>query len=64
MDPALWAHGRLAYFQFAPPFLAAFLASMFVYRHTARRRKLQGALSLILVLLLSLGAQIAWLLLR
>ena|ERR1700730_4292696 len=64
MDPAVWAPGWLAYAQFAPPFLAAFLASMFVYRHTARRRKFQAALTLILVLLLSLGAQITWLLLR
>ena len=64
MDPTLWAHGWLAFVQFASPFLAAFLASMFVYRHTARRRKLQAALTLIMVLLISLGAQITWLLLR
>lgn len=64
MDPRLWAHGWLAFVQFASPFIAAFLASMFVYRHTARRRKLQATLTNILVLLLSLGAQITWLLLR
>ena len=64
MDPTLWAHGWLAFVQFASPFLAAFLASMFVYRHTARRRRLQAALTLIMVLLISLGAQITWLLLR
>jgi uncharacterized membrane protein YfcA len=31
-------------------------ASIFVYRHTARRRKLQAALTTILTLLLTLGA--------
>ena len=64
MDPRFWAHGWLAFVQFAPPFLAAVLASTFVYRHTARRRKLQLTLAFILILLLSLGVQIVWLRLR
>lgn len=64
LDPQFWAHGWLAFVQFAPPFLAATLASMFVYRHTSRRRRLQLVLSFALVLLLSLGTQLAWLLWR
>lgn len=58
-----WQRGwSLALVIHAPSFLIAFLASMFVYRHTARRRKLQGALTFILALLVTLGLQIAWLL--
>ena len=49
---------------FAPTLLAALLASLFVYRHTARKRKLQGALTLVLVLFLSLGSQLVWHLLK
>jgi len=49
---------------YAPSLLSAFLAGMFVYRHTARRRKLQGALTFIAAYLLSLGSQIAWLILK
>ena len=37
------------------PVLTTLLASMFVYRHTARRRKLQAALTAIICLLLSLA---------
>jgi len=37
------------------PVLLTLLASMFVYRHTARRRKLQAALTAIISLLLSLA---------
>ncbi|HKO61919.1 MAG TPA: hypothetical protein VJV03_12225 [Pyrinomonadaceae bacterium] len=37
------------------PFITTFLAAMFVYRHTARRRKLQAALTAIISLLLSLA---------
>jgi hypothetical protein len=55
---------RLLFSVYAPLFLAACLGSMFVYRHTARRRKLQAALTLIIALLISLGAQVAFLLLR
>ena len=65
LGPGRWQRGwSLGFVLFAPVFLAAFLASMFVYRHTARRRKLQAALTLILALLMSIGTQIAWLLLH
>jgi glucose-6-phosphate-specific signal transduction histidine kinase len=37
------------------PAISVFLASTFVYRHTARRRKLQAALTAILSILLSLA---------
>jgi hypothetical protein len=37
------------------PVLTTLLAAMFVYRHTARRRKLQAALTAIISLLLSLA---------
>ena len=37
------------------PILVTFFASMFVYRHTARRRKLQAALTAMISLLLSLS---------
>lgn len=47
-----------------PLCIAAGLGSMFVYRHTARRRKLQAALTLIITLLISLAGQAAWFLLR
>ena len=56
-----WGLGIALY---TPSLLSAFLAGMFVYRHTARRRKLQGALTFIAAYLLSLGSQLAWLLLR
>ena len=39
-----------------PPLASAILAAFFVYRHTARRRKLQAALSGILTLVLCLIA--------
>jgi hypothetical protein len=64
LNPQFWAHGWLAFVQFAPPFLAAVLTSIFVYRHTSRRRRLQLVLSFALVLLLSLGTQLVWLLWR
>jgi chromate transport protein ChrA len=41
---------------FIPPLLSAILAAIFVYRHTARRRKLQAALSGVLALVLWLIA--------
>jgi hypothetical protein len=37
------------------PTAAAVIASMFVYRHTARRRKLQAALTAVLTVLLTLS---------
>jgi hypothetical protein len=44
---------------YAIPLLTAVVASVFVYRHTARRRKLQSVLTGVLVLLLSLIVYIA-----
>ena len=41
---------------YIPPLACAILAAIFVYRHTARRRKLQATLSGILVLLFCLIA--------
>ena len=64
MDPRFRVHGWTWIIQVGPTLLAALAASIFVYRHTARRRKLQGAFTLILSLLLSFGAQFAWLLLH
>jgi ABC-type multidrug transport system permease subunit len=49
---------------YLPLLVAAGLGSMFVYRHTARRRKLQAALTLIITVLIFLGGLLAWLLLR
>jgi hypothetical protein len=42
-----------------PPVLLALFASFFVYRHTARRRKLQGALTVIMTIAFSLALCIA-----
>lgn len=42
-----------------PPFLLAALGGIFVYRHTATRRKFQTSLTIILVLLLCLVELIA-----
>jgi hypothetical protein len=42
-----------------PPILLAMSASFFVYRHTARRRKLQAALTAILTIAISLAAYTA-----
>ncbi|HVS83192.1 MAG TPA: hypothetical protein VHE60_15795 [Pyrinomonadaceae bacterium] len=47
---------------YLPPIVAALLAGIFVYRHTARRRKLQAALTGTLVLLFCLIAFLAMLL--
>jgi uncharacterized membrane-anchored protein len=49
------APGLLALATLAPPLLAVLLASVFVYRHTARRRKLQALLTAILVTVVSLA---------
>jgi cytochrome bd-type quinol oxidase subunit 2 len=47
--------GLLAFTIYLLPVLTTLLASIFVYRHTARRRKLQAALTAIISLLLSLA---------
>jgi hypothetical protein len=52
-DPALSAHGWTAIVIYVIPLVTAFAAGFFVYRHTARRRKLQAVLTAVLVLLLS-----------
>ena len=46
--------GPLALATFALPVLSVLLASMFVYRHTAKRRKLQAFLTAILAMFLSM----------
>jgi hypothetical protein len=48
---------------YLPPLIAAALAGFFVYRHTARHRKLQAALTGILVLALCVVAYFVTLLL-
>ena len=47
--------GVLAFAIYLLPVLTTLLASIFVYRHTARRRKLQAALTALISLLLSLS---------
>jgi hypothetical protein len=42
-----------------PPVLLSLLAGFFVYRHTARRRKLQAALTVILTVAISIAIYIA-----
>ena len=66
MDPSFShrSHGWLGFVQSVPALVAALLAGMFVYRHTARRRKLQAVLTIALVLFLSVAAQITLLLLN
>ena len=48
--------GALVFSTFLLPLVATLVASIFVYRHTARRRKLQAALTTIISLLLILAA--------
>ena len=48
--------GALVFSTFLLPLIATLIASIFVYRHTARRRKLQAALTTIISLLLILAA--------
>jgi small-conductance mechanosensitive channel len=48
--------GALVFSTFLLPLVATLIASIFVYRHTARRRKLQAALTTIISLLLILAA--------
>jgi len=47
--------GLLVISTYLLPLLATLLASMFVYRHTARRRRLQAALTAIIALLLTIA---------
>jgi hypothetical protein len=47
--------GMLAVSTYLLPMLTTLLAAVFVYRHTARRRKLQAALTVLVTLLLSLA---------
>jgi hypothetical protein len=46
--------GLLVVSTYLLPMLATLLASMFVYRHTARRRRLQAVLTAIIALLLTI----------
>jgi hypothetical protein len=48
--------GAVVFSTFLLPLVATLIASIFVYRHTARRRKLQAALTTIISLLLILAA--------
>ena len=48
--------GAVVFSTFFLPFVATLIAAIFVYRHTARRRKLQAALTTIISLLLILAA--------
>ena len=47
--------GLLVLSTFLLPVLTVWLATLFVYRHTARRRKLQAALTTIIALLLTIA---------
>jgi ABC-type Fe3+-siderophore transport system permease subunit len=49
------APGLLVVSTYLLPTLATLLASIFVYRHTAKRRKLQAALTAIIALLLTIS---------
>ncbi|HBB89921.1 MAG TPA: hypothetical protein DC047_20145 [Blastocatellia bacterium] len=48
--------GAIVFSTFLLPLVATLVAAIFVYRHTARRRKLQAALTTIISLLLILAA--------
>jgi preprotein translocase subunit YajC len=48
--------GAVVFSTFLLPVVATLVAAIFVYRHTARRRKLQAALTTIISLLLILAA--------
>jgi hypothetical protein len=47
--------GLLIFSTYLLPLLTTLLAAIFVYRHTARRRKLQAALTVLVTLLLTLA---------
>src|SRR5882672_11866013 len=49
------APGLLVVSTYLLPTIATILASVFVYRHTARRRRLQAALTAIIALLLTIA---------
>ncbi|MGH9882649.1 MAG: hypothetical protein ACRD6N_14530 [Pyrinomonadaceae bacterium] len=53
---SLSAPGLLVLSTLLLPIVTCLLASIFVYRHTARRRKLQAALTAILSIVLTLAA--------
>ena len=53
--PTMTNPGVLAFAIYLLPVLTTLLASIFVYRHTARRRRLQAALTALISLLLSLS---------
>ncbi len=47
--------GALVFSTFLLPLVATLIASIFVYRHTARRRKLQAALTTLIALFLTVA---------
>lgn len=47
--------GVLAFLAYLLPVLTTLLAAIFVYRHTARRRRLQAALTVIISVILTVG---------
>jgi hypothetical protein len=47
--------GALVFSTFLLPLIATLIASIFVYRHTARRRKLQAALTALITLFLTVA---------
>ncbi|HEV7798591.1 MAG TPA: hypothetical protein VGO73_10570 [Pyrinomonadaceae bacterium] len=49
------APGLIVFSTYLLPLLTTLLASIFVYRHTARRRKLQAVLTTIIALLLTIA---------
>jgi hypothetical protein len=51
--------GLLVVATYLLPLLSTLFASIFVYRHTARRRKLQAALTVIISLVLTLAVFVA-----
>lgn len=51
--------GPVVFGTYLLPLLTTLLAAIFVYRHTARRRKLQAALSVLVSLLLTLAILLA-----
>jgi len=53
------ADTRLALLVYLPPLLASVFAGIFVYRHTARHRKLQAAITGLLVIVLCVIAYVA-----
>lgn len=61
MDPQVSRKGPgwLVILVQVPTILLAMAASFFVYRHNARRRKLQAALTFVLTLVLSVAVHIA-----